>query len=169
MLGESIDVEHIAELRAMFRDLDEDSTGMVDFSECKDTVLKMLSHNPGADQELVKLLSEDKLGGKVNYAMFLATMTDKRRRIRRETARAIFNTFDIDKNWKISRYEIAQTLSKEQEVDLGKYGTLPHKELQAVWQEMKDVFGGNSAEISDVELSFEDFFKQLPSTNLELV
>lgn len=157
--------EQIVQLRIFFRTLDDEGSGMVELADCRLQLQQMVEGAEGAD-ELIALLGSNSLRGKVNYAMFLATMTDKRRHIRREAARAVFNTFDIDKNGNVSLYEIAQAMQKESELKGVKYGTVPPKEVQAIWVEMKEVFA--QQELSDVEMAFEDFFKLLPRANLDI-
>jgi len=166
MLSENIGDDQIIELRRIFRDLDANGSGMVNIADCRSSLVGMLNGLSGVE-ELRDLLASDKLSGKVNYAMFLATMTDKRRHIRREAARSVFNTFDIDKNGNVSLYEIAQALTKEKELRKEEKATVMNsKEIQAIWEEMREVFG--ELEYEDKELAFEDFFKQLPRANLDI-
>jgi len=165
LLSEYVGDDQITELRRVFRDLDTEGSGMVNIADCRERLVSMVDGLEGIE-ELKALLTSDKLSGKVNYAMFLATMTDKRRHIRREAARTVFNTFDIDKNGNVSLYEIAQALTREKELRKEEKGTVNNKEIQAIWDEMREVFG--EQEYEDKELGFEDFFKQLPRANLDI-
>merc|ERR1712113_1253544 len=140
---------------------------MVEITDCREGIMRMVS-GKGNSEEMIAVLSSDALAGKVNYSMFLATMIDRRREIRREAARAVFNTFDIDKNGHVSLYEIAQALGK----DLSWHGNalkgplVSEQEVVAIWDEMREVF--SDKDLEDKEMSFDEFFKQLPKANLEI-
>jgi len=162
-LVENIDDARIPELRKFFKSVDYAQTGVVNITDCRQGLAQMFQGNEEL-KDLVQKIESNALTGKINYAMFLAMMTDKRRTIRREAARAIFNAFDIDKNGNISVYEIAQAMGRGDDLKEGCSPNVPLRELRAIWEEMKDVF--SSQEFSDRELTFEDFFNQLPKANL---
>lgn len=163
-LGGAISDSQLLSLKKLFREQDPGHTGAVNIGECRQGLLELLQGTEGVDS-LLKQLDDGDFAASINYTMILATMTDKRRALRREAARSVFNMFDIDKNGNVSVYEIAQAMSKETELREGKLGNIPQRELQAIWDEMHQVFAGQ--EFSDRELTFEDFFKQLPRTNLD--
>merc|ERR1719335_306799 len=121
----------------------------------------MIKEVPEAE-DLLKLFNSGNISGRVNYLMYLATMTDRRRHLRREAARAVFNNFDIDKNGNISLYEIAQALASTDEISLSKASSVSMKEVQKIWLEMRDVFSLQLTEkADDQEMTFDEFYKKL--------
>eukprot|EP00928_Gymnodinium_smaydae_P014797 TRINITY_DN15437_c0_g3_i1.p1 TRINITY_DN15437_c0_g3~~TRINITY_DN15437_c0_g3_i1.p1 ORF type:complete len:871 (-),score=107.79 TRINITY_DN15437_c0_g3_i1:163-2775(-) len=167
IMAESLNDDQINNLRRMFRRLDSCERGMVEISECKDELRNMLQEEFVNNDELFGLIDNESFAGKVNYSLFLANMTDRRRHIRRDAARMIFDSFDIDKNGLVSLYELAQALEMEELRSLNNPKSSPSDvEIKAIWQEMKAAFGGQN--LQDKEFTFEEFFKQLPKAHLEL-
>lgn len=170
MMAEVISDAQVEELRALFKEADEDETGMVELEDTVEKLKEMVQHNSEATQakDLLQLLNQG-ISGRVNYTMYLATMTDRRRHLRREAARAVFNNFDIDKNGNISLYEIAQALASQDHISLTKITNVSAKEVQKIWSEMREVFSTNPSEqLSDREMTFDEFFKQLPKSNMDI-
>lgn len=167
LMAEVITDDQVAALRRLFEELDTTESGMVELEDCVDGINQIVKDNADA-HELVKVLKNGALVGRVNYLMYLATMTDRRRHLRREAARAVFNNFDIDKNGNISLYEIAQALSKSEGISMSKVSTVSFKEVQKIWHEMKLVFKENHGEMPDREMTFDEFFKQLPNSNKDI-
>lgn len=163
MMAEVISDDQVEELRTLFRELDEDNQGMVELEDTVEKIKEMVQDDAEA-AELLKLLNAGGIAGRVNYLMYMATMTDRRRQLKREAARAVFNNFDIDKNGNISLYEIAQAISKHEEITLSKSSTVSYKEIQKIWLEMRLVFGERAGQ-ADLEMTFDEFFKLLPSSN----
>lgn len=170
-MAEIITDDQVEELRQLFIDLDDDNHGMVELEECVESLGEMLQDNADA-VELLKVLAAGGMSGRVNYLMYMATMTDRRRQLRREAARAVFNNFDIDKNGHISWYEISQALNKHDEICLKKVTSVSNKEVQKIWSEMKAVFVVQYSSSKpgqdvkpDTEMSFDEFFKLLPSSS----
>merc|ERR1719247_3865592 len=168
MLAELISDSQVIDLRNHFKDLDEDDTGMIELQDSVEQVKSMLQDNSEA-ADLLKLLDTGGVSGRVNYLMYMATMTDRRRQLRREAARAVFNHFDIDKNGNVSLYEVAQALLKDDGIRISKVTQVSLKEIEKIWQEMRDVFVVHKGQqLSDREMSFDEFFKQLPSSSLDI-
>jgi calcium-dependent protein kinase len=168
MMAEVITDDQVELLRAVFKQLDTKKTGMVELEDCVDRVKDLVRHNSGSD-DLLKILDGGGIIGRVNYLMYLATMTDRRRHLRREAARAVFNNFDIDKNGNISLYEIAQALSTSEEICLTRINTVSYKEVQKIWFEMRVVFYQKPGDtIADREMTFDEFFKELPNSNKDI-
>jgi serine/threonine protein kinase len=161
MLAEKITDDQINELRNIFRDCDHCDTGMVEIPEIREQVIGMVGTDDSCE-ELRQMLSSETFDGKVNYTMCLATMADKRRHIRRDAAHAVFNMFDIDKNGNVSLYELAQAIASE--MPKIKTHSVSDTNIEAIWTEMVEVFG--QMELDDTELTFEQFFRQLPRANL---
>eukprot|EP00927_Polykrikos_kofoidii_P078043 TRINITY_DN74922_c0_g1_i1.p1 TRINITY_DN74922_c0_g1~~TRINITY_DN74922_c0_g1_i1.p1 ORF type:complete len:998 (+),score=197.89 TRINITY_DN74922_c0_g1_i1:62-2995(+) len=165
LLAEKITNEQFQEMRDLFRKLDPTGSGMVEFGELRTHIQNMVD-----DMETASELKEAILNvvGKVNYTMYLATMTDWRRNIRREAARAIFSMFDIDKNGNISMYEIAQALRKgDCGVDLTKKKDVSKEEVSKIWQEMRQTFGEQVLE--DKEMDFDEFFRELHKSTQDVI
>jgi len=160
-LVEKIDDDQIFDLRMLLRDFDTHGSGNVDISDCREDLIGMFSDDENMD-EIVNVLQNTALQGKLNYAMFIATMTDKRRHIRREAARHVFNTFCRERKGVASKTDIKQALQAEQKYQRD-CGPISQKELEAVWEEMQEVF--ISFDDADKELNFEDFFRLLPRAN----
>lgn len=72
MLVKTIDDDQVSELRALFREIDEDGTGLIKASELADVLKK--SDVKVSEQEIQHMISEiDYHGnGKINYSEFLA-------------------------------------------------------------------------------------------------
>jgi calcium-dependent protein kinase len=167
MLAEMISNEQLEELRNLFKEMDTKRCGTIDFEAIRGWLIRMVTVEFKEHESRVEL--QDLLvaaTGKVNYAMYLATMTDWRRNIRKEAARAIYSSLDIDKNGNISLYEIAQALTKPCP-DLATKKGVCLNEASQLWEEMKSVFNGK--EICDKEMSFDEFFKELPKSMVDLV
>jgi len=168
MMAEAITDDQLDELRVLFKALDTEESGMVELHACISEIKKMINHSDEA-KDLLKLLDSEDINGRVNYTMYLATMTDRRRHLRREAARCVFNNFDIDKNGNISLYEIAQALSHHETLSLSKSSNVSMKEVQKIWSEMRDHFKmKKNEELSDREMSFDEFFKELPNSNKDI-
>merc|ERR1719281_1983198 len=127
---------------------------MVDTLDCLETLKEMAVKCEGGEV-LTAILGDAEFNGRINYHLYLATILDRRRHLRREAARAVFNNFDIDKNGNISLYEIAQALGKHEEISLGKVTTVSYKEVQKIWLEMRLVFAVQPGQhLDDKEMTF---------------
>jgi calcium-dependent protein kinase len=173
MLAEIVTNAQIDSLRNFFKEVDakEVGHGMVDFGSVRQFLLDMV---PDGDETMVQMLMS--VSGKVNYPMCLATMSDKRRAIRRDAAQAVFTCFDIDRNGEVSLYEIAQALARGLDPDerfAGRSGTkdISNEEVSMIWDEMRQVFGQLEVcvdKMDDKEMTFEEFFQQLPNSNQDI-
>eukprot|EP00929_Paragymnodinium_shiwhaense_P065480 TRINITY_DN32819_c0_g2_i1.p1 TRINITY_DN32819_c0_g2~~TRINITY_DN32819_c0_g2_i1.p1 ORF type:complete len:1004 (+),score=312.04 TRINITY_DN32819_c0_g2_i1:185-3196(+) len=163
LLAERMSNTQLEELRSKFKELDPQKSGMVDFEDVRGFLMRMVSVEMDATDLRAVL---NKVSGKVNYQMYMATMTDWRRHIRREAAHAIFSLFDIDKNGNISLYEIAQALGKSDMITGLKKKDVSHEEVGKIWVEMRDVFG--KAHLEDKEMTFEEFYQHLPRSNEDI-
>lgn len=169
MIAEVISDKQVTELRDLFKRLDYQDTGMIELEESVNELKDMVQDNSEATQ-LLKLLNTGGITGRVNYLMYMATMTDRRRQLRREASRAVYNMLDLDKNGAISLYEIAQALEKPRDLDeVLKFKGVSMKEVQKIWAEMKEVFiipeedhTKLGSQLPDRELTFDEFFKELP-------
>lgn len=174
-MAEVMSDEEVTMLRALFRELDISHHGMVELELMAPRVQAMIKGNPDADDlnKLLDTVPENCITGRVNYLMYMATLTDRRRQLKREAARAVFNNFDIDKNGHISLYEIAQAVSKFEVINLKKATTVSHKEVQKIWMEMGLVFGDKCQiqledqykHLTESEMNFDEFFHMLPSSS----
>jgi len=168
MMAEVLSDEQVDQLRSMFNGIDEDGQGMIELEDAVEQIKSMIKDNPEA-ADLMKVICTGGITGRVNYLMYMATMTDRRRQLRREAARAVFNHFDIDKNGNVSLYEVAQALLKDDGIRISKVTQVSLKEIEKIWQEMRDVFVVHKGQqLSDREMSFDEFFKQLPSSSLDI-
>jgi len=180
MIAEVITDSQVLELRAHFKTLDVANTGMVELKDSVEKIMTMIkdNHNQQA-KDLFELLNTDGISGVVNYYMYIATLSDRRKQLRREASRAVFNSLDIDKNGEISLYEITQALNKHDDpcgvIELkGKTGLVSVLEVHKIWNEMRTVFLQNEeGKVISVcgldrsqtdEFSFESFFKSLPNS-----
>jgi serine/threonine protein kinase len=172
MMAELMTDSQVTELRNHFRDLDDDDTGMIELQDSVEKLRSMVQDNPEA-KDLLKLLDTGGICGRVNYLMYMATMTDRRRQLRREAARVIFNLLDGDKTGKIILSKIAQALEKDDGLeDISKSTAKPKgSEVQKVWIEMKKVFSMTEGQkqLPDRELSFDTFFRELPNSTHDSV
>mmetsp|Transcript_145013 Transcript_145013/g.250980 ORF Transcript_145013/g.250980 Transcript_145013/m.250980 type:complete len:919 (-) Transcript_145013:112-2868(-) len=164
LMAEKLTDEEVEELRLLFREEDKDSTGMVDL-EVVTPGIKEIVGRVEESEELLKVLSSAGFVGRVNYTMYFATMSQRRRALRREAAWAVFNNFDIDKNGNVSLYEIAQALAKQEDIVLSKASSVSANEVMKIWLEMKSVWKIEEGELADKEMNFEEFFLRLPNSN----
>merc|ERR1719253_119020 len=82
MMADVITDEQVEALRSMFKDIDASQSGMVELVDCVERIRNMVKDNRDA-QDLLKVLNGG-LSGRVNYLMCLASLTDRRRHLRRE-------------------------------------------------------------------------------------
>eukprot|EP00928_Gymnodinium_smaydae_P008494 TRINITY_DN13092_c0_g1_i1.p1 TRINITY_DN13092_c0_g1~~TRINITY_DN13092_c0_g1_i1.p1 ORF type:complete len:961 (+),score=234.20 TRINITY_DN13092_c0_g1_i1:88-2883(+) len=169
-MAEMLNDDQLQSLRNLLRELDFSESGLIDFVEAREPLCRLLSEEleeGSAARELIAQLQTQEMVGKINYLMILATMTDKRRCMRREAARTIFNVFDIDKNGNVSPYEIVQALRKSDDLNALRPGAT--KAMMAIWEEMKDVFNEEKAALgTGRDMPFEEFFRQLPKAGRDV-
>jgi calcium-dependent protein kinase len=172
LLAELLSDDQVEQLRTVFRNLDNDDSGMIEIEEALDGIKALVeeaiaeTNEQNQQPELLKLLSDGSLSGRVNYLMYICTLTDRRRQMRKEAAQAVFAQFDIDKNGHISLYEIAQALAEHENISLSKLGkNVSVREVQKIWREMGVVFCLSPGQhLPNRELTFDQFFKRLPSS-----
>lgn len=164
MMAEKITDDQVESLRLLFRTQDAESTGMVTLEDVLPGVLSIVEKCEEAD-DLIRVIRSAGFIGRVNYTMYFATMSQRRRALRREAAWAVFNNFDIDKNGNISLYEIAQALEKQEDIMLNKASSVSANEVQKIWREMQVVWRLQEGDLPDREMNFDEFFSQLPNSN----
>lgn len=164
-MAEKFSDRQVQELGTIFRELDTNNTGMVDFAACHSRLVRLVSSSSHT-KDLLKILELETLKGIFNYKMILGAMRDARRTSKRQAAQAVFNVFDIDRNGSISLYEIAQALSNEDEVQNLHRCEVSFDAVQEIWGEMEEVF--SDMELEDREMTFNEFFNKLPRASADI-
>ena len=150
MLVKTIKDDEVAELRQMFRDIDEDGTGMIKASELAGVLEK--TQTKVSRQEIAHMISEiDYHGnGKINYSEFLAATVSIKTFLTDQKLRALFSQFDTNNSGYITEENIFNAMQKlghemdRDEIkniikqhDLTKNGMLSFEEFRTIFSELE--------------------------------
>jgi serine/threonine protein kinase len=105
----------VAELRKVFRKLDETGTGEVAIADIRDKIRRIPTLNDNMEEIMRVLWSQEAGTGRVNFDRFLDAMVRRTSAIQKEACKAIFDVFDFDGAGKITRDELKVALGLDAE------------------------------------------------------
>jgi len=153
VIAHQMDTQRIRKIKACFEEMDTDNNGQLSPEEIKAGLLKMGGKVPDDLKTLLEEMDSDG-NGQIDFSEFCAAALDAKECQEKEVCWGAFNRFDLDGNGKISKEELRQVLSGNDE---NLKETFSNVSLKRIMKECD--------QDGDGQIDFQEFLAMMRSTN----